>query len=219
MPCPISRYQLPLPGSRSTPASFHSRSSAAWVPERSPREMKGALAAAILRKASETSLLPAIFAGSAFGPITTKSLYITPNRFTPKPSAMNFSSATLSCTNTTSASPRRPMSSACPVPTATTLTPIPLAAVNFGSRKPNSPDCSVDVVEATVMVRSCADAPVDMARTARLEVRTRPANRIRFNMLCLMREQRAGFDRTRLGRTTGRPLAAIDCWSRAASLC
>ena len=42
------------------------------------------------------------------------------------------------------------MSSAWPVPTATTLTPIPVAAVNFGSNWLNNPDCSVDVVDATV---------------------------------------------------------------------
>ena len=34
----------------------------------------------------------------------------------------NFSSSGLACTNTTSASPRLPMSSACPVPSATTRT-------------------------------------------------------------------------------------------------
>ena len=39
------------------------------------------------------SLPPAIFAGSLFGPISTKSLYITGKRFTPQPSATNFSSA------------------------------------------------------------------------------------------------------------------------------
>ena len=42
---------------------------------------------------------------------------MTSVRLMPKPSATNFSSAARSCTNTTSASPRRPMSSACPVPT------------------------------------------------------------------------------------------------------
>ena len=39
------------------------------------------------------SLPPATFAGSLFGPISTKSLYITGRRLTPKPSATNFSSA------------------------------------------------------------------------------------------------------------------------------
>ena len=38
------------------PASFQKRSSAACVPERSPREMKGALAAAMRRKPSTASL-------------------------------------------------------------------------------------------------------------------------------------------------------------------
>jgi hypothetical protein len=48
------------------------------------------------------------------GPATTKSLYITSKRRTAKPSARNLSSAALSWTKTTSASPRRPISSACP---------------------------------------------------------------------------------------------------------
>ena len=43
-------------------------------------------------------------------------------------------------------SSRRPMSSACPVPTATTFTAMPVFSVNRGKSKPNSPDCSVEVV-------------------------------------------------------------------------
>ena len=76
------------------------------------------------------SLLPLMLAGSALGPISTKSLYITGKRFTPKPSARNFSSSDFACTNTTSTSPRRAVSSACPVPSATTFTPILVFAVN-----------------------------------------------------------------------------------------
>ena len=49
--------------------------------------------------------------GSLFGPISTKSLYMTGTRFTPSPSSMNLFSDDLLCTNTTSASPRRPVSS------------------------------------------------------------------------------------------------------------
>ena len=48
------------------------------------------------------------------------------------------------------------MSIACPVPTATTLTSSPVAFLNSGSRWPNRPDCSVDVVDAMVM--DCAIA-------------------------------------------------------------
>ena len=39
-----------------------------------------------------------------------------------------------------------------PVPTATTFTSIPLALLNSGRRWTNSPDCSVDVVEAIRML-------------------------------------------------------------------
>jgi hypothetical protein len=41
-------------------------------------------------------------------------------------------------------------------PTATTFTPMPVALVKTGRRCPNRPDCSVDVVDATVMERSWA---------------------------------------------------------------
>jgi hypothetical protein len=50
------------------------------------------------------------------------------------------------------------MSSACPVPTATTRTSMPLSFLNAGSRWPNKPDCSVEVVEATTMDLSWASA-------------------------------------------------------------
>ena len=43
MPWPISRYQAPLSApATSMPAAFHSASSAAWVPDLSPRETNGA---------------------------------------------------------------------------------------------------------------------------------------------------------------------------------
>ena len=71
---------------------------------------------------------------------------------------MNFSSADFACTNTTSASPRRAMSSACPVPSATTRTSMPVFFWKTGSRCLNSPDCSVEVVEATVMNFCAHDA-------------------------------------------------------------
>ena len=48
--------------------------------------------------------------------------------------------------------PRRAMSIAWPVPTATTLTSTPVAFVKAGSRCGNRPDCSVDVVDAIVIV-------------------------------------------------------------------
>src|SRR5262245_4953309 len=43
MPWPISLYQRPFSSPTSMPAAFQRSSSAIWVPERSPREMKGAL--------------------------------------------------------------------------------------------------------------------------------------------------------------------------------
>ena len=48
------------------------------------------------------------------------------------------------------------MSKACPVPTATTRTSIPVAALNAGKRCGNRPDCSVLVVEAITIILSCA---------------------------------------------------------------
>ena len=63
------------------------------VPLLSPRDTNGACVAWIFFSASRMSLPPAIFAGSLFGPISTKSLYITGKRLTPCPSARNFSSA------------------------------------------------------------------------------------------------------------------------------
>ena len=61
----------------SMPASFQSFNSALCVPERSPREMKLACLALMVLNASVTSFMPLILAGSLFGPISTKSLYIT----------------------------------------------------------------------------------------------------------------------------------------------
>ena len=145
MPQPHSRYCVPL--ASGVAPSFQKRNSAACVPLLSPRETKAALAAATLASACTMSA-PLTRAGSAAGPISTKSLYITGKRLSAKPSATNFSSAGWSCTKSTSASPRRPMSIACPVPSATTLTSTPVALVKTGSRCPNNPDCSVEVVDA-----------------------------------------------------------------------
>ena len=47
------------------------------VPERSPREMNGAPLLLIVLSAAPTSFMPLMPAGSLFGPISTKSLYIT----------------------------------------------------------------------------------------------------------------------------------------------
>ena len=60
----------------SMPAAFQRASSAACVPDLSPREMNGASLALIVFSAAPMSL-PLMPAGSLFGPIRTKSLYIT----------------------------------------------------------------------------------------------------------------------------------------------
>src|SRR5215468_5760558 len=191
MPWPISLYQGPLSApAMSMPAAFHSASSAACVPERSPREMKGAPFALMAVSAATMSLVPLTPAGSLSGPMRTKSLYMTGNRFTPNPSAMNFSSCGLACTNTTSASPRRPVSSAWPVPCAITFTSMPVFALNSGRIWPNSPESWVDVVEATTIDFSCAEAGVATDRR-----RARPANAwINFMLrsICLSYQQFAG---------------------------
>src|SRR5713101_4106149 len=176
MPWPISLYQGPLSLPMSMPAVFQRSSSAIWVPERSPREMKGAPLDLMAFKASATSVMPLMPAGSLFGPIRTKSLYITGYRFTPKPSVTNFSSCSLACTNTTSASPRRPVSSAWPVPCATTFTSIPVLALNSGRMWPNSPESCVDVVEAATIDLSCAKAEAPNATPAVTAIRQRRVN-------------------------------------------
>src|SRR5215510_6691311 len=87
---------------------------------------------------------------------------------------MNFSSASLACTKTTSASPRRAVLSAWPVPWATTLTSMPVLALNSGRMWPNRPESCVEVVEATTIDLSRArTGPAAMratvaAKTSRL---------------------------------------------------
>src|SRR5215472_13166437 len=161
MPCPIDLYHGPASFSMSMPAACQRLISAICVPDRSPREMKGALLALIVCSAKTTFLPPLMPAGSLLGPIMTKSLYITELRFTPNPSATNFSSASFACTNTTSASPRRAVSRAWPVPCAKTLTVIPVFCLKIGNRYSNKPESCVDVVDATTIDLSCAEANVD----------------------------------------------------------
>src|SRR3954469_1254670 len=129
--------------------------------------MKSAPLALIAASAAVMSFEPLMPAGSLFGPIRTKLLYITGWRLTPKPSDRNFSSAGLAWTNTTSASPRRAVSSACPVPCATTFTSMPVLALNIGRMWPNRPESCVEVVEATTIDLSCAEAwPANTALAA-----------------------------------------------------
>src|SRR5579863_7222965 len=94
---------------------------------------------------------------------------MTGYRFRLSPSARNLSSAAFAWTKTTSASPRRPVSSACPVPWATTFTVIPVFSLKRGSRYSKKPESCVEVVDATTIERSSARAPVatpDSARAA-----------------------------------------------------
>ncbi len=133
MPCPLSRYQAPLTLAMSMPATIQSASSAAWVPERSPRVTNGAPLASIAFSAVAMSL-PFTPAGSLFGPISTKSLYITSKRLVAKPSATNFSSCGRACINTTSASPRRAPSSTSSLRRAITVTSMPVLSRKIGSR-------------------------------------------------------------------------------------
>src|SRR5262249_6496944 len=181
MPEPVSRYQLPEAAFTSTPACFHSRSSALWVPLSSPREAKGAAAAAIFASAAGASLMPLMPAGSAWGPTMMKSLYMTSKRFTPKPSATNCSSDFLSCTNSTSASPFLARSMAWPVPLATTRTSMPVFLVKIGSRYSNSPESCVEVVDATTMKRSSAS--VGTAHSPRpTSTAPRPVRNVRLSI-------------------------------------
>src|SRR5712671_3856010 len=163
MPWPTSRYQGPFWAAMSMPACFHSVSSAWWVPERSPRDTKGAPFAWMAFRAVTMSWLPLMPAGSLLGPIRTKSLYITGKRFTPAPSCTNFSSAARACTKATSASPRRAVSSAWPVPCAITFTSMPVACRKIGRMWPNRPESSVEVVDATTIDFSCAEAGAQRA--------------------------------------------------------
>src|SRR5499433_2467844 len=102
---------------------------------------------------------------------------------------MNFSSASLACTKTTSASPRRAVSSAWPVPRATTLTTMPVFCLNSGRMWPKRPESCVDVVEATTIDLFCAGAG-DTASTQTIATRARIARRIgmEFPLLCLFLE-------------------------------
>ena len=74
------------------------------------------------RIAATASWPPPTFAGSPTGPTSRKTSCITSRRFTKKPESTRARSSSGACTSTTSASPRRAISSASPVPAATTLT-------------------------------------------------------------------------------------------------
>ena len=83
---------------------------------------------------------------------------MTSRRAPAVPSATNASSAAGECTSSTSASPRRPSSRACPLPTASVLTCQPVARVNSGSSSSSRPESWVLVVVARISDFS-ADGP------------------------------------------------------------
>src|SRR5262249_6824799 len=145
------------------------------------------------------SMLPLMPAGSLLGPISTKSVYITGKRFTPKPSATNFTSSALACTNATSASPRLAVSSAWPVPCATTRTSMPVLALNAGRMWPNRPESWVEVVEATTIDLSCAAAGAMQSRVAATISSVRRWS-MRFSLLfCSSDQKLAGDEAARVG--------------------
>src|SRR5213076_1210294 len=92
------------------------------VPDWAPRETKMPRRSATLRNAATGSLRPRSPAGSRAGPTMRNSLCITIRRRTKYPESTSARSASGACDSTTSASPRRPIASACPLPTAITLT-------------------------------------------------------------------------------------------------
>src|SRR5215471_1110354 len=74
---PIDLYHGPASFLMSTPMLFQRLISAICVPELSPREMKGAPLALMVCSAKATLLAPLMPAGSSFGLMMIKSLYIT----------------------------------------------------------------------------------------------------------------------------------------------
>ncbi len=120
MPEPDSTYQAGRARIGSSPARRHSSASFRWVPDSSPREMKGDSVAAILARAAARSATARTPAGSSPGPATTNWFRITGPCSVPYPSAMKRASPVGSWVSSRSASPRRPISRAAPEPTAVT---------------------------------------------------------------------------------------------------
>ena len=143
IPCPDSMYQG---AAGVTSACFQSACSRMWVPDLSPRETKRAPAAAIFFRASTTLRSPLIWAGSASGPTSRKSLYMTSRRSCILPSATYFFSSAGAWHSVTSASPRAASASAWPVPTEIVFTVSPVFFSNSGTSTSSSPESCVLVV-------------------------------------------------------------------------
>ena len=95
----------------------------------------------------------------------------------PKPSSMNFFSASGECTSSTSASPFWPMVMACPEPTAIVLTTNPDCFSNAGTSTSSRPVSCVLVVVARIRFFSWAAAGAAASRAAAARVRTAEAMR------------------------------------------
>ena len=91
---------------------------------------------------------------------------------TPKPSVMNFISASGECTSSTSASPFWPIDIACPEPTAIVLTIRPDCFSNAGTSTSSSPESCVLVVVARMIVFLAAAQTVWIGRITALTTRT-----------------------------------------------
>src|SRR5579859_540244 len=144
----MDRYQLSLLVGV-MPAVAQMASSLVLVPDLSPRETNGALASAIIEKASPPEARLRMLAGSLLGPTITKSLYITSSRLMPSPLSTKASSWARACTSTTSASPLAPSARAWPVPTATTSTRAPYFVLKSGRMAFSRPVSAVLVVVAS----------------------------------------------------------------------
>ena len=157
MPWPISLYQGPLSLPMSMPAAFQSSSSAACVPGPvAARDERRALGLDRLQRRDD--VLHALDAGRIALRADQDEVVVhhgialharSLRRGISPPAAWRGRTRT-------SASPRRPVSSAWPVPCATTFTSIPVLALNSGRIWPNRPESCVEVVEATTIDLSCA---------------------------------------------------------------
>ncbi len=137
MPDPVSRYHGALLRVEVDAGVFpvaQARPRACRCGRRARRTAR--CAALTLRSASRMSLPPATFAGSLFGPTSTKSLYMTGRRLTPKPSATNFSSAAWRGRTRRRHRRAAPCRAPGPVPSATTRTLMPVFFSNAGQHVP-----------------------------------------------------------------------------------
>src|SRR5688572_22159932 len=179
MPWPVSSRFAIDPGT--TPAAFHSASSFVSVPEPSPRDTK--LPPAAMAFMTSISGFPLAPAGSPAGPMIRKSLYMIRRPSMMSPLWMYLRSASGAWTRTASASPRRAISSAAPVPTAMGFTAMPVSCWNIGSRESSSPvSCVLVVVASTISCCwACSSDPASR-RVSRPTWKARSARRMGFTL-------------------------------------